>query len=91
MTPSTRGLMTSLLMFGSGLGSVDALLAHYAQSHFVPNQVLRAAVAAGDGCVVTIGDSRIAAGIDPAALASTLDAEATARLRGTAWPRRRGD
>jgi hypothetical protein len=74
MKPATRNLLASLLMFGAGLGSADTLLAHYAQGHFVPNQVLRSALAAGDGCVVTIGDSRIAAGIDPAALASTFEA-----------------
>jgi hypothetical protein len=72
MTRSTRSLVASLLMLAGGLGSVDALLAHYAQGHFVPNQVLRSAIGAGDGCVVTIGDSRIAAGIDPVALESAI-------------------
>jgi hypothetical protein len=72
VTPATRNLIASLLMLGGGLGSIDALLAHYARAHFVPNQVLRAALAAGDGCVLTIGDSRIAAGIDPVALESAV-------------------
>ncbi len=72
MTPATRNLIASLLMLGGGLGSSDALLAPYARAHFVPNQVLRAALAAGEGCVLTIGDSRIAAGIDPVALESAV-------------------
>jgi hypothetical protein len=76
VTSSTRSLLASLLTFASGLGSADALLAHHAREAFGPNQRMGAAIARGDGCVVAVGDSRIAAGVDPDALASELESRA---------------
>jgi hypothetical protein len=79
VSPGSRTLLASLLLFATGLGGIDAGLARYAGRHFVPNQLLRKAIAAGDRCVVVIGDSRTAAGVDPVAVATALgDAHAPA-------------
>jgi hypothetical protein len=57
------------------LAQTDATLARYAQRHFGPNKILREAVAAGEGCVVTIGDSRMQAGVDPEEMRTALGGE----------------
>jgi hypothetical protein len=72
VSPGSRTLLASLLLFAAGLAVVDAGLARYARRHFGPDQLLRKAVAAGDRCVVAIGDSRTEAGIDPVALGAAL-------------------
>jgi hypothetical protein len=72
MSPGTRRLFTSLGVFVIALAEADATLARYAQRHYGPNKTLSEAVAAGDGCIVTIGDSRMAAGIDAEALRSAI-------------------
>jgi len=74
MLPATRRLLASLAALGASLAGVDATLAHYAQAHFGPNRILNQAIAAGDGCVVVIGDSRMQAGIDAGSLRSALGA-----------------
>ena len=72
MTSVTGGLVGSVLVVLGGLGAADVALGHYAAVHFGPNRLLRDAVAAGDGCVLTIGDSRMEAGIDRDSLNDAL-------------------
>jgi hypothetical protein len=56
----------------AGLVALDGVFAVYGSRHFMPNTTLAAAEASGESCVVTLGDSRMAAGIDPTSLADTL-------------------
>jgi len=77
MQPNTRSLCISTILAIVALAVVDLAYARYASSHFVPNTTLRRAEAAGKGCLVTLGDSRMAAGIDAPVLYDTL------RSRGT--------
>ncbi|MGD0678777.1 MAG: hypothetical protein ABSC94_25505 [Polyangiaceae bacterium] len=67
-----RSLSLSAVLALVGLLVLDVALGKYAETHFAPNSILRAAEAAGDGCVLTLGDSRMQAGIDSASLGSAL-------------------
>ena len=49
-------------------------LARYAPRHYVPAQEMERGLAAGDGCILFLGDSRMVAALDPAALHHTLQA-----------------
>src|SRR6478735_634033 len=74
MQTTTRLLCVSAIFALAGLGLIDLCYGRYAINHFVPNITLHRAEAAGTRCLVTLGDSRMAAGIDPAALAAALRA-----------------
>jgi hypothetical protein len=76
MDPSTRLLCVSAIAAVAGLGALDFVYGRYARNHFVPNTTMQRAEAAGTGCVVTLGDSRMAAGIDAPVLREGL------RVRG---------
>jgi hypothetical protein len=72
---SARGLLVSLAVLVLGAFAVDRAIGRYARAHFLPNRLLSEARAAGDHCVLTLGDSRMEAGVDPAALERALRAE----------------
>ncbi len=72
MQPSTRLLCISTVAAVALLGALNLAYGRYARNHFVPNMTLRRAEAAGRGCLVTLGDSRMAAGIDASALHDAL-------------------
>jgi hypothetical protein len=76
MQPSTRFLCISVVAAIAGLSALDLAYGRHARTHFGPNVTVQQAEAAGTGCVVTLGDSRMAAGIDPPALRKAL------RVRG---------
>jgi hypothetical protein len=57
-------LRLALVVFFVSVVACDRALAHYAGGHFIPEQRMRAAVAAGPGCIVAAGDSRMVAGIN---------------------------
>jgi hypothetical protein len=78
MPSVTGGLVGSVLVVLGGLSVTDVALSRYAQVHFGPNRLLRAAVATGDRCVLTIGDSRMEAGVDPESLIEALDRDGRA-------------
>jgi hypothetical protein len=69
---SARGLFLSLAVLVVGTIVVDLAIGRYARTHFSPNRLLAEARAAGDRCVLTLGDSRMAAGVDAAVLERTL-------------------
>jgi hypothetical protein len=54
------------------LGATSAVFGRYAVRHFIPIQILDRAVAAGPGCVVMTGDSRIAAALSPEVVRAAL-------------------
>lgn len=70
----TRSLLISFVAATSCLGVIDITFGRYARTHFVPNMTLRKAEASADHCLVTLGDSRMVAGIDEAALGNALTA-----------------
>jgi hypothetical protein len=68
VTVATRRLLESFVILILGTSLLDLGLGRYVRGHFVPNQVMREALAAGDGCILAIGDSRVEAGIDAGVL-----------------------
>ena len=76
MQTSTRLLWVSAILAIAGLGLIDFGYGRYATHHFVPNMTLQKAEAAGTRCLVTLGDSRMAAGIDAPILTTALRAGA---------------
>jgi len=74
MGNSSQFLVFSAALTLAGLGAGDVLYGRYAENHFVPNMTLQRAEAAGSACLVTLGDSRMAAGIDSPALRDALRA-----------------
>jgi hypothetical protein len=79
MEPRTRAFLTSVVAALALLIALDRGYGAYARKHFIPSATLRQAEAQGDGCVVTLGDSRMAAAIDAAALAEALKAGGSPR------------
>ena len=75
MQTSTRLLLVSGIVAVAVLGLIDLGYGRYAEKHFIPNMTLHKAEAAGTRCLVTLGDSRMAAGIDGPALTDALRAE----------------
>src|SRR6188768_1458224 len=76
MQTSTRLLWVSAILAIAGLGLIDFGYGRYATHHFVPNMTLQKAEAAGTRCLVTLGDSRMSAGIDAPSLTTALRAGA---------------
>jgi hypothetical protein len=72
MRPGARLLCISAAVTVAGLGAFDLAYGRYAQNHFGPNVTLQRAEAAGQGCLVTLGDSRMGAGIDAPVLQHAL-------------------
>jgi hypothetical protein len=72
-----RSLAISVLTFVVGLACADFGYGRYASLRYIPEQRFRAAVAEGDGCVLTVGDSRMVAGIDHATLERAFEASGT--------------
>ena len=66
-----RALVVASVCVAALLG-VAASFSRICPRHFLPEQELTAAVAAGDGCFLFLGDSRMAAGFQPAAMHSAL-------------------
>jgi hypothetical protein len=60
--------------------AADRMLAAWAPGHFIPAQKLASAIAAGDECVVLLGDSRMAAGFDRQAMNRELGGPCVADL-----------
>jgi hypothetical protein len=73
MTRETRSLLFSVAIFVAALAAVDAAYARYVRAHFIPERRFRDAVARGDGCVLTLGDSRMAAGVVPGSVERGLE------------------
>jgi len=72
MQLTTRLLCISTIAVIAGLAAFDLAYGRQARDHFIPNVTLRLAEAAGRGCLVTLGDSRMAAGIDAPVLHDAL-------------------
>lgn len=79
MTAPTRLLLISLATFVLGVGGASFAYGRFAERRYGPERTFQSAAAAGDGCIVTIGDSRMVQGIDPAALERALAAEGKPR------------
>ena len=67
-----RGLLISIATAVAALVAVNLVLGWYGPRHFVPEQQMQAALSAGDGCILILGDSRMAAGLDQGALHQAL-------------------
>jgi hypothetical protein len=65
-------LFCALIAFGSVLLAFELGFRSRIAGRFLPEQTFRAAVAAGDGCVATFGDSRMVAGVVPSELTGEL-------------------
>jgi hypothetical protein len=68
-----RSLLVPALTALALIGVADRLLASRAARHFLPEQKLEAAVAAGSGCILLLGDSRMDAAYSPSDLHNGLD------------------
>lgn len=64
-----RVFFLQLATLALAMFAIDRALAWYAPNHYIPEARMRAALTSGDGCVVFVGDSRMVAGYDAAALA----------------------
>jgi hypothetical protein len=72
---STSSAGKALVVTGvcvAALLGVAASFSRICPRHFLPEQELTAAVAAGDGCFLFLGDSRMAAGFQPGAMHAAL-------------------
>jgi hypothetical protein len=67
-----RAFFLQLATLALALFAIDRVFAWYAPNHYIPEARLRAALAAGDRCVTLVGDSRVVAGYDAAALGQGL-------------------
>jgi hypothetical protein len=74
-----RVFLVPILTALAVLGVADAFLAHRVGRHFVPEQKMDAAVAAGPGCILLLGDSRMDAAYFPSALHDALRERAADR------------
>lgn len=63
-----RAFFLQLATLALAIFAIDRAFAWYAPNHYIPESRLRAALAGGDDCVVFVGDSRMVAGYDAAAL-----------------------
>jgi hypothetical protein len=70
-------LLRTLGAFAAFMGLTMVALHAREQRTFIPNVRMDAALAAGDGCVVLMGDSRMVAGAEPPALTAALNALGT--------------
>jgi hypothetical protein len=62
-----RTLIVAALTFLAVLIACDRILGRYGARHFLPQQKMDRAAAAGDGCILILGDSRMDAGFDSSA------------------------
>src|SRR5436190_22382431 len=67
-----RRLLFSVATAAVGLVAADRLLGWYGQRHFLPEQQMQAALSGGDGCILILGDSRMAAGLNQPVLHQAL-------------------
>jgi hypothetical protein len=67
-----RILLVPALIALALIGAADALLATRAGRHFLPEQKMEAAVTAGPGCILLLGDSRMDAAYSPPDLHQAL-------------------
>ena len=67
-----RKLFISVVTTVAALLASDRLLGWYGPRHFIPEQRMQAAVSAGNGCILILGDSRMAAGLDQPVLHQAL-------------------
>ena len=68
-------MRTLLLAAGAAaiiLGAADRVLGSFGARHFLPEQKMQAALQAGDGCILVLGDSRMVAGLDERAAHEAL-------------------
>jgi hypothetical protein len=70
--PPSSSLLASVAVLCAGVFVANVAYGWYCQDHYVPALTLSRALDAGDGCTVTIGDSRMAAGVDRAVLGETV-------------------
>ena len=71
-TSRHRALRAALVVAALGLVALNVAFAWWGHARFLPAQNTRRAVAQGNGCVLIIGDSRMVAGIDVAAMQESL-------------------
>jgi hypothetical protein len=74
-----RLLLVPLLIALALVAAADLLIASRAPRHFLPEQKMAAAVAAGPDCLLLLGDSRMDAAYSPAALHEALRRRASDR------------
>jgi|tagenome__1003787_1003787.scaffolds.fasta_scaffold20945278_3 hypothetical protein len=67
-----RDFLLPMLTALALIGVADAVLADRIEGHFLPEQKMVAAVGAGAGCIVLLGDSRLEAAYSPSALHDAL-------------------
>jgi hypothetical protein len=77
-----RVLLVPTLTALALLGVTDALVGHRIGRHFLPEQKMEAAVAAGPGCILLLGDSRMDAAYSSSALHNALRQRASDRCVG---------
>ncbi len=75
MTAGMRRLLTSAATVLVGLVALDVAFARYARRHLIPEVTLHDAEAAGDDCMLVLGDSRMVYGVDVQTLADSLRTE----------------
>jgi hypothetical protein len=69
-----RALWISVLTATALIAVLSLAFGKYSQHHFLPQQQMDAAIGAGDGCVMFLGDSRMVAALDGGALNVALRA-----------------
>jgi hypothetical protein len=67
-----RNLIASVVTGVVALVAGDRVLGWYGQRHFLPERQMQTAVAAGDGCIMFLGDSRIEAALNHAVVHQAL-------------------
>jgi hypothetical protein len=74
-----RDLVVRFLCLSAVLAVAELALEHHVQGHYLPETIFETAVAAGDRCVLTIGDSRMVAGTSGGVLRRELERAGSAR------------
>ena len=67
-----RRLLVSIATAVAALVALNLMLGWYGPRHFVPEQLMQAALSVGDDCILILGDSRMKAGVDQAVLHQAL-------------------
>jgi len=67
-----KTLAAALLVAAVVVAAADQVLAAMGRRHFLPHQKMRAAIGAGERCIVVLGDSRTEVAIDVRALQTEL-------------------
>jgi hypothetical protein len=79
MARTTRLLLVSLVTFAVTLALVSVGYGRHAAGRYGPERTFARAVASGENCILTIGDSRTLQGVDVEVLTRELEARGTPR------------